>query len=122
MLLSEVSRVSSDEPDYRLRHVRDQAAGGLSVAEYCRRHGLCAATFYRWRRQLPGGRGRRPGPPAGGGEVSFTEISRVAAARVVPAAQAGPWAAEIALPSGAVVRVGAGADARLVRAVMEALG
>jgi hypothetical protein len=59
--------------------------------------------------------------------VSFTEVVRVGAPALPPwpgspALAGAPWLAEVALASGAVVRVGAGADARLLRAVFEALG
>ena len=33
-------------------HVETQAASGLSGQAYCRRHGLRAKSFYRWRRVL----------------------------------------------------------------------
>ena len=35
-------------------HVDAQAASGLSGQAYCRRHGLRARSFYRWRRVLGG--------------------------------------------------------------------
>ena len=35
-------------------HVEAQAASGLSGQAYCRRHGLRAKSFYRWRRVLGG--------------------------------------------------------------------
>ena len=35
-----------------LGHVEAQAASGLSGVAYCRRHGLRAKSFYRWRRVL----------------------------------------------------------------------
>jgi hypothetical protein len=98
-------------PDYRDCHLRDQASSGLSIAEYCRRQDLCPATFYNWRRALAGSWRERPG----GGVASFTEIGRVGAL-------ATQWAAEVALVSGTVVRVGAGADAQLLRALLEVLG
>ena len=97
-----------DEPDEREECVRAQAASGLSVAEYCRRHDLCPATFYNWRR-----RSREGGLPGGG--MAFTEIGRLGALQT-------PWAAEITLASGTVVRVNANADAQLLRALLEVVG
>jgi transposase-like protein len=108
--LNIVTQGFSDEPDYRVKHVCDQARSGLSVAEYCRRHDLCLATFYNWRR-LPHEYGRKR---VHAGSVSFTEVGRV-----VGQAQ---WAAEITLRSGVVVRVSTAADAQLLRAVVEVLG
>jgi hypothetical protein len=116
----EVSHGFLDDDDYRLEHVRAQALGGLSVAEYCRRHDVRPATFYGWRRLVrEGGRVQTARH-----EVSFTEVERVGPPGLAGTAGSpgGPWAAEVSLPSGAVVRVGAGADARLLRAVFEALG
>ena len=105
------SDVFSEESDYRLQHVREQELSGLSVADYCRRHDICAATFYNWRRLRRECGARRVTKDA----VTFTEIGRMESSRT-------PWAAEIALASGAVVRVSPGADAQLLRAVFEALG
>ena len=108
MAFCELTAASSDEPDYRLRYVREQAASGLSAAEYCRRNDLCQATFYAWRRLLREQGGRRAEP----GGVSFTEVTGVGLLRA-------SWAAEIALASGTVVRVSNAADVRLLRAVFE---
>jgi transposase-like protein len=108
--LTSSCQASLDASDYRLRHLRDQADSGLSVAEYCRRRELCANTFYNWRRLH-----RERGPSAAlRTTVSFTEIGRVSVQT--------QWAAEIVLASGAVVRVSAAADAQLLRALVEALG
>lgn len=103
--------VSADESDYRVKHLGNQSRSGLSVAEYCRRHDLCQATFYNWRRHL----GIPEQERAQRGAVSFTEIARVAAAPT-------QWAAEIELASGAVIRVAAQVDAPLLRALVEILG
>lgn len=103
-----------DELDYRAQQLRDQSQSGLSVAEYCRRHNLLATTFYHWRRQAREQTKDTKDTRQPGG-VSFTEIARVGGAQV-------QWVAEIALPSGAVVRVSTAADARLLRMVMEAVG
>ena len=108
-----------DEGDYRLEHLRAQELSGLSVAGYCRRHDVRPATFYGWRR-LDRGRGARG---AADGAAGFTEVFAVGASRIADGTPllGSAWAVEVALPSGAVVRVGAGADARLLRAVFEAL-
>jgi transposase-like protein len=34
------------------RRLTEQRRGGLSIAEYCLRHGLSAASFYYWKRKL----------------------------------------------------------------------
>ena len=99
------------DSDYRMKHLRAQAASGLSVAAYCRRLDLCAATFYHWRRLH-----RQCGEErADGGAVLFTEIGRVASVQ-------SRWAAEITLASGVVVRVSPDLDSRLLRTLLEVLG
>jgi transposase-like protein len=98
-----------DEGDYRVAHLRDQAASGVSAAEYCRRHGLCVATFYTWRRKI----GRQDG--AGVSQVLFTEIGRMSAPPM-------RWAAEVELVSGTVVRVSREADADLLRVLLDVVG
>ena len=125
--VSEVSDGLWDEGDYRLEHVREQDLSGLSAAEYCRRHDLRPTTFYGWRRLR-----RECAPGRIAAAAGFTEVFQVEAPPFPPASGAAreadvtqplgvAWAAEVALASGAVVRVGAGADARLLRAVFEAL-
>lgn len=108
MLLTKLSGVSLEEEDYRVRHVRDQQASGLTVAEYCQQHGLCAGTFYAWRRRWCDG-------PVASEPVSFTEIGRLAAERP-------QWAAEVVLAGGTIVRVDGSAGAQLLRTLFEALG
>lgn len=135
--VSEVSDGLRDEGDYRLEHVHEQELSGLSAAEYCRRHDLRPTTFYGWRRlRRECGSGRIADAAVGFTEVFHMEAPPVQAVRAtppfpsaagavrvadVPVVFEASWAAEVALPSGAVVRVGAGADARLLRAVFEAL-
>ena len=34
------------------RRLRRQAAGGLSIADFCEREGVSTASFYAWRRRL----------------------------------------------------------------------
>lgn len=34
------------------RHVDEQSGSSVTVAEYCRQHGLCQASFYVWRSRL----------------------------------------------------------------------
>jgi transposase-like protein len=97
------------ESDWRLGEVENWRASGLSVAEYCRRHDLCASTLYNWRRlaACAAGSAGQPAEP-----VLFREIGHMEPR----------WAAEIALKSGVVVRLAADADSRLLRELVEALG
>jgi len=59
---------------------------GLTRAEFCRRQGLDLTTFQRWRRRLENA------------QESFVEV----AASAEPVA---PWAMEIELASGAILRL-----------------
>jgi transposase-like protein len=80
-------------------------ASGLSVRQYCRRHGLAEPSFYHWRRELQH-RGARPtasAPPA------FVPVT------VVPAATL-----EVRCPSGHVVTLPA-TDAATLRTLFAAL-
>ena len=75
---------------YWQRMVTAWEAGGLSQAEFCRRRGLKAVTFARWKRQLVGnfGRGGRGGR---GGD----------ARRKASPGQQRPAFVEVAMPDGA---------------------
>jgi hypothetical protein len=37
-------------------------ASGLRISEFCRREGLCASSFYRWRRRLTAGGSTKDSP------------------------------------------------------------
>ena len=88
------------------RIMGDQRASGLSVAAFCRRHGVAAASLYAWRRQL--------GQAAGAGV--FVEAKVV---DPLPAQAAG--SIEVCLKGGRRVRVGGGFDARVLLELVTAL-
>jgi transposase-like protein len=79
-------------------------ASGLSVRQYCRRHGLAEPSFYHWRRELRQ-RDIRPAAAA----PAFVPVT------VVPAATV-----EVRCPSGHVVTLPA-ADAATLRTLFAAL-
>jgi hypothetical protein len=107
-------------------HVSAQGLSGLSAADYCREHGLRAKSFYRWRRvlresgelgELLGAGGPRPVDSVGiGSNALFAEV-------VLPVGVTAPAASgvEVALRSGAVVRVSRCFDAETLRRVVSAL-
>jgi hypothetical protein len=76
-------------PEQITGYLATQPGSGLSIAAFCQQQGLSPSVFYAWkrRRRLPGGE-----PPA------FREMS-------LPLGFAPPWVAEIALPSGTLVRL-----------------
>lgn len=78
------------------KHIRTQAGSGLSIAGYCRRHGLREYGFYWWRRELAR---RDAEPPLH--LATFVPVT-VASQPPVPA---GAGRIEIVLPGGRRVRV-----------------
>lgn len=107
-------------------HVLAQASSGLTAVDYCREHGLRPKSFYRWKRalrdsgelgQLQDAGGPDRGGPAGrDAKALFAEV-RMPEGVMVPAASG----VEVALRSGAVVRVARGFDAGTLRRVVSAL-
>ena len=78
---------------------------GLSAAAFCLNEGLALPSFYAWRRRL------RPAAAAEPAEPAFVPVRLTGAAPV-----------EVALPSGAVLRLSAGCDLAFVRSLVDALG
>jgi hypothetical protein len=82
---------------------------GLRPAQFCAQQGVSLPSFYAWKRRLaaaaPDSPGADPGP------------------RLLPVRLAGAGAAvELALPGGAVLRVGPGADEAALAALLRLLG
>ncbi len=40
--------------DAQIINILKEAENGLSVPELCRKHGICSATFYKWRSKFGG--------------------------------------------------------------------
>jgi hypothetical protein len=89
------------------RWINDWRASGLSVRDFCARHGLATASFYNWRRALE----RRVAE-----EPAFVPVQVVADA--VPAQAS---ALEVALVDGRAVRVAPGFDAATLRQLLTVL-
>lgn len=116
--------------------LRRQQAEGLSIREFCEQKSLTESAFYAWRseirrrdqerstvRQRPrlAKRSRArflPVVVADRQVASAVDAARSSVAAISVAAQS---KVEIALPSGIVVRVGAGCDRRTLRAVLGAV-
>jgi hypothetical protein len=79
---------------------------GLSAAAFCSAEGLALPSFYSWRRRL------RPATQAAPAELAFVPVRLSAPAAPV----------EVALPSGAVLRLSPGCDLAFVRSLVDALG
>ena len=94
------------EQEWR-RWIAQWRASGLSVRDFCDRHGLAAPSFYAWRRRL---QQHAADPPA------VVPVQVVADA---PPAQA--TTLEVVLADGRVVRVVPGFDAATLRQLLTAL-
>jgi len=81
---------------------------GLSVVAFCRREGISCQAFYYWKQKLAD----RAVAPAEG------EGARLLSVRLL----APPSPVEVALPSGAVLRLGPDCDLAFVRSLVDALG
>lgn len=107
-------------------HILAQASGGLTVVDYCRAHGLGRESFYRWKRLL-GESGELGALQDGDGPKSGVSAGREAkpqfAEMRLPEGVALPEASgvEVALRSGAVVRVSRCFDVETLRRVVWAL-
>jgi|KBSSwiStaDraftv2_1062776.scaffolds.fasta_scaffold1117729_2 transposase-like protein len=79
----------------------------LSVVAFCRAEGISAHSFYYWKRQLT-----NPAPTADNAPPRLLPV------RLLPATTP----VEVALPTGAVLRLAPGCDLDFVRALAQTLG
>jgi transposase len=100
------TRDEPKEQEWR-RWIAQWRASGLSVRDFCDRHGLAAPSFYAWRRRFHQRDGDTP---------AVVPVQFVADA---PPAQAS--ALELVLADGRVVRVAPGFDAATLRQLLMAL-
>lgn len=94
----------ADRREHWTKTVAEQSASGLSVRAFCDERGVCAASFYHWRRRLG----------SEGGGVSFALVeTRPSAHPEVPL--------ELIFTSGERLRISPGADAATLQMVVAAL-
>jgi len=94
------------------RIINEQRAGGLSIAEFCRRRSISPPSFFYWRRRLgPAGLARAA--------AAFVEVKVGPRESGVAVADA---ALELILRGGLRVLVRRGFDDELLRALLAALG
>jgi hypothetical protein len=86
---------------YWSKLIAEQEASGASIRSFCRQKGLCAHSFYLWRRRLP-----RKEP------VKFALLKTVAV---------GAPPIELFLPGGERLCISSGVDAATLRSVLDAL-
>jgi transposase-like protein len=89
------------------RWIAQRQTSGLSVRDFCARHGLATASFYHWRRVLERRAAERP---------AFVPVQVVAD---TPPAQAS--ALELVLADGRAVRIATGFDAPTLRRLLAVL-
>jgi len=89
------------------RWIDQRRASGLSVRDFCARHGLATASFYAWRRVLERRAAERP---------AFVPVQVVADAVPTQARTL-----EVVLTNGRTVRVAPGFDAATLRQVLAVL-
>ena len=89
-------------------------ASGLSVREYCRRHGVAESSFHFWRRELRE-REATSSPPT---PTTFVPVTVLPAAE--PVASSATLAVEVRCPSGHVVSL-PNADVATLRSLFAAL-
>jgi len=93
--------------------IQAQRASGLTIAGYCRRHGIAAAALYVWKQRLA-----RAAPVPAFVQVQTTAASNPAAGEDA----AGPAAViEVCLGGGRRLRVGRGFDHALLAEVIGVL-
>jgi len=100
-------RQASKGEAYWRRIVRQQAASGGAIRDFCRRNKLRESTFYFWRRELQRrdeAAQRRPGGGRSPAHTTFVPVSVAAEAAEAPASEDPPGIPagriEIVLPAG----------------------
>lgn len=99
-------RVSAQE---RAQWISQYGSSQLTARQFARQHGLKEGTFLRWIREERQ-RSNPSSAPPGFQEVGLSSL-----------APAGAWAAEVVLPGGIVVRVGATAPGAWLQSLWESL-
>jgi hypothetical protein len=103
-----IGQTRSSKQDQWRQPIADQERSGLSVKQFCTKHGLAECSFYAWRKRLR----KMPEP------VRFALVERKGMMRQEPA---GEGQLELVLVTGARLRIGAGVDSTTLRTVLEAL-
>jgi transposase-like protein len=100
------SRVSAEE---RAQWVSQYHSSGLSTRQFAQQHELKDGTLQRWIRE------ERQRSPSASEAAGFQEV------QVSSYACTGAWAAEVVLPGGVLVRLGATASATWMRSLWASL-
>ena len=101
---------SSERERFWRKLVTGQPHSGVSIREWCDRHGVSEPSFYFWRRELARRREQRQ------------ELSpQIVPVEVAPLAAGSRWDVEIEMPGQIVVRVGPGCNPDLLRQALTVL-
>lgn len=104
------ARVRSGEREqFWLELVEGQQRSGVSIRQWCHRHGVSEPSFYFWRRELA----QRSRYAGAGPQLVPVEVS--------PSSPISNADLEIELPGPVIVRVRAGCDAELLRQTLALL-
>ena len=107
MVLGRRGRSRSDRAAQMRELIAEFETSGESQVGFCRGHGLALSTFLYWRRRIRGA-------SQAGARSAFVELQ-------VVSGKAGAGV-EIALPGGAVAKIGLDASEELIRRVLRAAG
>lgn len=105
-------------PERIERHFERQRESGLTIAAYCRTHGVSAWSFYTWRKRYGAAKSRQDGGVLSG--ASGRAQSRVTFVEL-PAAAACAAGYELSVRGGYVLRFAPGASVREVAELARAL-
>jgi transposase len=102
-----------------IRVLDEWKESGLSVAAFCRQHGLDDSQFWFWKREIPARRKRRAWKARRIGPAP--KAPRFVPVRVVGESPGADSTVEVELAGGCVVRVRPGFDPELLRKLLSVL-
>jgi len=104
-------RSGGKEPHWRTL-VQQWRSSGLSVRDFCAKHGLAEPTFYAWRRTLA---------TRDAEAMHFVPVQIVPERVAAPAREPASGGLELVLTGGRVLRIGPGFDAATLQRVLPLL-
>lgn len=101
---------SSEREQFWRKLISGQAHSGMSIRDWCDRHGVSEPSFYFWRRELARRR-----------EQGCNARPQIVPVDVTPPVAGSRWGLEIELPGQIVVRVGPECNLNLLRQALTVL-
>jgi hypothetical protein len=96
-----------------------RARSGLTISEFCAQEGLVATTYQHWRREIT--RRDAPRPAALSKRRRRSLVPAFVPVAVAESAPGTMYPAEILMPTGITLRLGASIDRRTLSTLLEAL-